>query len=92
MGTAAQPAASAGGKIADVACLPSTDGRSVGRGGGLPGGELLGIACITTAFDGVNRAGAAYDVRTVAPGGRAVSCRSGLTLRCQGALERVRGR
>lgn len=58
---------------------------------GYPGAELLDIACITTALDVANRAGAAYEVRTVAPGGRAISCQSGLTLQCQGALERVRG-
>jgi transcriptional regulator GlxA family with amidase domain len=58
---------------------------------GYPGAELLDIACVTTALDVANRAGAAYDVRTVAPGGGAISCQSGLTLQCQGALERVRG-
>ena len=58
---------------------------------GYPGAELLDIACITTALDVANRAGAAYEVRTVAHGGRAISCQSGLTLQCQGALERIRG-
>jgi transcriptional regulator GlxA family with amidase domain len=45
------------------------DGRSVVVVG-YPGAELLDIACITTALDVANRAGAAHDVRTVAPGGR----------------------
>jgi transcriptional regulator GlxA family with amidase domain len=57
---------------------------------GYPGAELLDIACIPTALDVANRAGAAYEVRTVAPGGRANSCQSGLMLERQGALERVR--
>ncbi|QNP75253.1 DJ-1/PfpI family protein [Streptomyces roseirectus] len=60
---------------------------------GYPGAELLDIACLTTAFDYANRAGAtpAYQVRVVTPGGGAIACQSGLTLRAQGALERFRG-
>jgi transcriptional regulator GlxA family with amidase domain len=60
---------------------------------GYPGAELLDIACLTTAFDYANRAGAApaYRVRVMSPGGRAISCQSGLTLQAQGALERLHG-
>ena len=59
---------------------------------GYPGAELLDIACITTTFDVANRAGAApaYQVRTLSPGGTAITCQSGLTLQSQGALERHR--
>ncbi|MFF2847073.1 GlxA family transcriptional regulator [Streptomyces sp. NPDC058001] len=60
---------------------------------GYPGAELLDIACLTTAFDYANRAGAtpAYRVRVVTPAGRPIGCQSGLTLQAQGALERLRG-
>ncbi|MFC9608739.1 GlxA family transcriptional regulator [Streptomyces niveus] len=60
---------------------------------GYPGAELLDIACLTTAFDYANRAGAtpAYRVRVVTPAGRPISCQSGLVLEAQGAVERLRG-
>ncbi|GAA3786971.1 GlxA family transcriptional regulator [Streptomyces chiangmaiensis] len=60
---------------------------------GYPGAELLDIACLTTAFDYANRAGAtpAYRVRVVTPAGGPIGCQSGLTLQAQGALERLRG-
>jgi transcriptional regulator GlxA family with amidase domain len=60
---------------------------------GYPGAELLDIACLTTAFDYANRAGAepAYRTCVVSPGGLAVTCQSGLSLQTQGALEHLRG-
>ncbi|MDR3081622.1 MAG: GlxA family transcriptional regulator [Streptomyces sp.] len=60
---------------------------------GYPGAELLDIACLTTAFDYANRAGAtpAYRVRVVTPAGEPIGCQSGLTLQAQGALERLHG-
>lgn len=53
--------------------------------------ELLDIACVTTTLATANRLGArpAYAVRVVTPGGTALACDAGLTLRSQGALERV---
>lgn len=60
---------------------------------GYPGAELLDMACLTTAFDYANRAGATppYRVRVVAPGGHAIAAQSGLTLATQDAVERLRG-
>lgn len=60
---------------------------------GYPGAELLDIACLTTAFDYANRAGATpvYRVRVVTPAGRPIRCQSGLVLEAQGAVERLRG-
>ncbi|MFM9608317.1 GlxA family transcriptional regulator [Streptomyces niveiscabiei] len=69
------------------------DGHQVVAVVGYPGAELLDIACLTTAFDYANRAGAtpAYRVCVVTPGGGPIDCQSGLTLQAHGALERVRG-
>ncbi|MFD6425295.1 GlxA family transcriptional regulator [Streptomyces sp. NPDC060198] len=55
--------------------------------------ELLDIACVTTSLTTANRLGArpAYDVSVATPGGRAITCDSGLTLRGRRSLERLRG-
>ncbi|RCV54008.1 GlxA family transcriptional regulator [Marinitenerispora sediminis] len=60
---------------------------------GYDGAELLEIASITTALDGANRLGVAvpYDVVVATPGGRAITCVSGLTLPGHQALERTIG-
>ncbi len=55
--------------------------------------ELLDIASVTSTLDVANLLGAVppYRVRLVAPGGRPVTCQSGLVLQVEGALEHVRG-
>lgn len=55
--------------------------------------ELLDIACVTTSLITANRLGAspAYAIGVASPGGRAISCDSGLTLQSQRSLERLRG-
>ncbi|MDQ1015180.1 GlxA family transcriptional regulator [Streptomyces afghaniensis] len=55
--------------------------------------ELLDIACVTTSLVTANRLGAepAYAVSVAGPGGRAITCDSGLTLRAQRSLESLRG-
>ncbi|MBO1331348.1 GlxA family transcriptional regulator [Streptomyces sp. VRA16 Mangrove soil] len=55
--------------------------------------ELLDIACVTTGLTTANRIGAspAYAVSVATPGGRAITCDSGLTLQGQRSLERLRG-
>lgn len=55
--------------------------------------ELLDIACVTTSLITANRLGAspAYDVSVATPGGRAITCDSGLTLQGRRSLERLRG-
>ncbi|MFY1701925.1 GlxA family transcriptional regulator [Micromonospora sp. WMMA1923] len=60
---------------------------------GYPAAELLDIACLTTTFDYANRAGRdpRYTVGVASPGGRPISCQSGLTLAAQTSLERLRG-
>lgn len=60
---------------------------------GYEAAELLDIACVSTTLDTANRIGAdpAYEVVLATPGGRAITCDSGLTLVAQEALERVRG-
>lgn len=54
--------------------------------------ELLDIACVTTALDGVARVGAgAYETVVATPGGRPITCCSGLVLNAGAALERAAG-
>lgn len=55
--------------------------------------ELLDIACVTTTLDSVRVIDAAigYDLALATPGGRPITCSSGLVLNGQAALERVRG-
>jgi transcriptional regulator GlxA family with amidase domain len=55
--------------------------------------ELLDIACVTTTLDAVRviDPGRGYDLTLATPGGRAITCSSGLVLNAQAALERVRG-
>jgi transcriptional regulator GlxA family with amidase domain len=55
--------------------------------------ELLDIACVTTSLITANRLGAspAYAVSVATPGGRAITCDSGLTLQPQRSLERLHG-
>lgn len=55
--------------------------------------ELLDIACVTSTLYLANRIGARdpYHVRLATPGGRPITCDSGLMLRSQGSLERQRG-
>ncbi|WP_091028578.1 GlxA family transcriptional regulator [Glycomyces harbinensis] len=55
--------------------------------------ELLDIACVTTTLDAVRviDPGLGYDLTLATPGGRAITCSSGLVLNAQAALERVRG-
>ncbi|TQM32858.1 GlxA family transcriptional regulator [Nocardia bhagyanarayanae] len=60
---------------------------------GYDGAELLDIACVTSTLDGANRLGAdpAYSVHLVTPGGRAITCDSGLRLAGERSLERSTG-
>ncbi|HEX2144536.1 MAG TPA: helix-turn-helix domain-containing protein [Glycomyces sp.] len=55
--------------------------------------ELLDIACVTTTLDAVRvidpRLG--YDLALATPGGRPITCSTGLVLNGQASLERVRG-
>lgn len=55
--------------------------------------ELLDIACVTTSLTAANRLGAcpAYAVSVATPGGRAITCDSGLTLQGRRSLERLKG-
>lgn len=55
--------------------------------------ELLDIACVTTGLAAANRLGAApaYAVGVATPGGRAITCESGLTLQGRHCLERLKG-
>ncbi|MCD0445093.1 DJ-1/PfpI family protein [Glycomyces sp. A-F 0318] len=55
--------------------------------------ELLDIACVTTTLDAVRVIDPArgYDLALATPGGRPVTCSSGLVLNGQAVLERVRG-
>lgn len=55
--------------------------------------ELLDIACVTTTLDAVRMIDPAlgYDLTLATPGGRPITCASGLVLNAQAALERVRG-
>ncbi|WP_324650210.1 GlxA family transcriptional regulator [Georgenia sp. H159] len=57
---------------------------------GYSGAELLDIACVTSTLDLATRLGADPTYRTVllTPGGRPVTCDSGLTLAAQGSLQR----
>ncbi|NIK62500.1 GlxA family transcriptional regulator [Kribbella shirazensis] len=68
---------------------------------GYDGAELLDIACVTTTLTtGVTTAAmingrpageTPYEVRLLTPGGRPITCSSGLQLQAHGALERHRG-
>ncbi|MFF5979446.1 GlxA family transcriptional regulator [Streptomyces olindensis] len=60
---------------------------------GYDGAELLDISCVTSTLVAANRLGAdpVYAVSVATPGGRAITCASGLTLEGQRSLERVRG-
>ncbi|MBR8640503.1 GlxA family transcriptional regulator [Streptomyces tuirus] len=60
---------------------------------GYDGAELLDISCVTSTLDAANRLGAApaYEVKVATPGGRAITCASGLILEGQRSLERVKG-
>jgi transcriptional regulator GlxA family with amidase domain len=60
---------------------------------GFDGAELLDIACVTSALDIANRIGArpAYRIVLATPGGRDITCDSGLRLSAQAALERFTG-
>ncbi|GAA4564993.1 GlxA family transcriptional regulator [Planotetraspora kaengkrachanensis] len=60
---------------------------------GYDAAELLDIACVTTALQVANAEGASpcYIVRLAAPGGRPITCGTGLTLHAQEPLERVIG-
>ncbi|THV23446.1 GlxA family transcriptional regulator [Glycomyces paridis] len=55
--------------------------------------ELLDIACVTTTLDSVRQIdpAASYDLTLATPGGRAITCSSGLVLNAQATLERVKG-
>jgi len=55
--------------------------------------ELLDIACVTTTLDSVRQIepGLGYDLTLATPGGRPITCSSGLVLNAQAALEHVRG-
>ncbi|MHA6759458.1 GlxA family transcriptional regulator [Streptacidiphilus sp. PAMC 29251] len=55
--------------------------------------ELLDIACVTSTLITANLLGAcpAYAVSLATPGGRAITCDSGLTLQGRRPLERLRG-
>jgi transcriptional regulator GlxA family with amidase domain len=61
---------------------------------GYDGAELLDIACVTSTFDLAGRVAgqALYRVELVAPGGRSVTCDSGLSLHADGALEHTADR
>jgi transcriptional regulator GlxA family with amidase domain len=68
---------------------------------GYDGAELLDIACVTSTLTtglttaamiaGTSTDEAPYDVRLLTPGGRPITCSSGLQLKAHGALERHRG-
>ncbi|WP_119729527.1 GlxA family transcriptional regulator [Thermomonospora amylolytica] len=60
---------------------------------GYDAAELLDIACITSTLEITNLHGAApaYRVRLASPGGRPVTCATGLTLMAHETLERVTG-
>lgn len=60
---------------------------------GYDGAELLDVACVTTTLYAANRTGAAppYRTRLATPGGRALTCDSGLVLQGEDSLERLRG-
>lgn len=60
---------------------------------GYPAAELLDIACVTSTFSLVNDRTRErhYDVVLATPGGRPITCGSGLTLQGQEALERIIG-
>ncbi|MEO3786767.1 helix-turn-helix domain-containing protein [Actinocorallia sp. B10E7] len=60
---------------------------------GYDAAELLDIACVTTSLISANLYGAAplYDPRLATPGGRPITCSTGLTLQAQEPLERVVG-
>ncbi|MFI7068143.1 GlxA family transcriptional regulator [Kribbella sp. NPDC050124] len=56
--------------------------------------ELLDIACVTTTLAMANAIGAlrpGYRISVAAPGGRPITCDSGLTLQVQETLEKVTG-
>jgi transcriptional regulator GlxA family with amidase domain len=54
--------------------------------------QLLDIACVTSTLDAANwGAGVPYRVRLATPGGRAITCTDGMTLRGQESLERLKG-
>jgi transcriptional regulator GlxA family with amidase domain len=57
---------------------------------GYDGAELLDIACVTSGLDIANRIGANPPYRAIlaTPGGRSITCDSGLRLDAQEALER----
>jgi transcriptional regulator GlxA family with amidase domain len=58
------------------------------------GAELLEIACVTTTLamaNAIGRLDPGYDVAVAAPGGGEIACATGLSLRAQHALERVKG-
>ena len=61
---------------------------------GYDGAEILEIACVTSALAaaGVESGGTPYDVRLLTPGGRTITCATGLRLEAQGALDRHRDR
>jgi transcriptional regulator GlxA family with amidase domain len=60
---------------------------------GYPRAELLDIACVSSTLDAANQLGTdlRYDVAMATPGGRDVTCSSGLVLRGDQRLERVTG-
>ncbi|GAB4585863.1 GlxA family transcriptional regulator [Nocardia sp. IFM 10818] len=60
---------------------------------GYDGTELLDIACITSTLNGANRLGGSppYRVHLVTPGGRPITCDSGLRLHGELPLERLTG-
>ncbi|WP_067536931.1 GlxA family transcriptional regulator [Nocardia crassostreae] len=60
---------------------------------GYDGTELLDIACITSTLNGANRLGGnpPYRVHLVTPGGRPITCDSGLHLNGELPLERLTG-
>ncbi|MGH3366163.1 MAG: GlxA family transcriptional regulator [Nocardioidaceae bacterium] len=57
------------------------------------GAELLDIGCVTSTLLGANRVSgrSLYRMELLAPGGRPVTCDSGLTLRADGSLQRAVG-
>ncbi|MGW4460794.1 GlxA family transcriptional regulator [Micromonospora sp. NPDC004704] len=57
---------------------------------GYDGAELIDIACVTSSLDIANRIGAdpPYRVVLASPGGRAITCDSGLRLEAETSLER----
>ncbi|MER6177329.1 GlxA family transcriptional regulator [Streptosporangium sp. NPDC001681] len=60
---------------------------------GYDAAELLDIACVTTTLESANWHGADpfYRFRLATPGGRPITCGTGLTLQAQESLERVAG-